>query len=378
MLELLILLLVAGSVILARMMALQERWTACRVAAERLRVARICLPLTVVPGFLLRPDVPWRDLGSPRLARAAALAERGEAEEVKRAVRDQGLPVTANVPNLRADAACLQVMVKDQHRYHRRNVRKLERAGADVADVHQRRVLAGGRDGRRTFFQTVALFPTCDRGRSSSCGRTAWSGDAAGDCASNRAERGGREETGGNWRAAGSAHRQGATGGGGVAGAARAGVRGRRRDGGRDRGMARAGAPRAGRFPVNETILVIKRPIAVPVMFAAEDGVCETLEGLVRYQAGDAILTGVSGEQWPVARATFAASYDPAPDGPAGAFVKRPIPAQARRITEPCQVEVGWQDDPLEGRPGDWLLQYADGNWGVVSDAIFRETYVPV
>ena len=33
--------------------------------------------------------------------------------------------------------------------------------------------------------------------------------------------------------------------------------------------------------------------------------------------------------------------------------------------------------DLLRGKPGDWLLRHQDGNYGVVADAIFRETYEP-
>jgi hypothetical protein len=51
--------------------------------------------------------------------------------------------------------------------------------------------------------------------------------------------------------------------------------------------------------------------------------------------------------------------------------------AHAVRLERPRDVPVGWQDDPLHGRPGDWLLQYADGTYGVMRDVIFRESYAP-
>ena len=44
---------------------------------------------------------------------------------------------------------------------------------------------------------------------------------------------------------------------------------------------------------------VCKRLVPVPVAFALADGVCETLEGPVHYQKGDALLTGVQGERYP-------------------------------------------------------------------------------
>ena len=63
---------------------------------------------------------------------------------------------------------------------------------------------------------------------------------------------------------------------------------------------------------------VTKKPIPVSVAFAPADGVCGTLEGPVRYRAGDAILTGVQGEHWPIQRDAFLASYAPVPPTRAG------------------------------------------------------------
>jgi len=118
----------------------------------------------------------------------------------------------------------------------------------------------------------------------------------------------------------------------------------------------------------------------VPVAFAPADGVCQTLEGPVGMRAGDAVLTGVRGEQWPVQRHLFLASYAPEPPTEAGQDgLYRKIPSQtlALQLERPAAVPVGWQKDPLLGRAGDWLLRYADGSHGVVQDAIFRETYRP-
>ncbi|HEX8168345.1 MAG TPA: PGDYG domain-containing protein [Beijerinckiaceae bacterium] len=125
---------------------------------------------------------------------------------------------------------------------------------------------------------------------------------------------------------------------------------------------------------------VCKKPIPVQVEFAAADGVCETLEGPVRFRAGDAILTGVEGERWPVRREMFLSGYEPVPPvraGENGSYRKRPTVAYALRLDRPRDVPVSWQDDPLHGRAGDWLLHYADGTYGVVRDPIFRKSYSP-
>ncbi|HXW24244.1 MAG TPA: PGDYG domain-containing protein [Xanthobacteraceae bacterium] len=125
---------------------------------------------------------------------------------------------------------------------------------------------------------------------------------------------------------------------------------------------------------------VYKKPIPLQATFALADGVCKTLEGPVRFRAGDAILTGSRGEHWPVGRGLFLSSYEPVPPtraGENGRYRKAPAVAHAIRLDRPREVPVGWQNDPLHGQPGDWLLRYADGSHGVVQDAIFRETYAP-
>jgi hypothetical protein len=125
---------------------------------------------------------------------------------------------------------------------------------------------------------------------------------------------------------------------------------------------------------------VCKNPDPVPVTIASTDGACETLEGTVRYRAGDAILTGIQGERWPVQRELFLASYEPvAPTvaGTDGLYRKAPSVTRALRLRRAVRVPVGWQNDPLRGRRGDWLLLYTDGSHGVARDSVFRASYGP-
>jgi len=127
-----------------------------------------------------------------------------------------------------------------------------------------------------------------------------------------------------------------------------------------------------------QALRVSKKPILVRVEFATADGVCETLEGPVRYRAGDAILTGIKGERWPVKPDTFFSSYEavaPTKSAEGGNYRKAPSVAYACRVDRAQDVPVGWQDDPLHARPGDWLLQYPDGSYGVMQDSIFRDSY---
>src|SRR5262249_10597889 len=105
-------------------------------------------------------------------------------------------------------------------------------------------------------------------------------------------------------------------------------LRGGRSDGTREHLVARPGSTLPGRPAVTDdppalaaaprTLRVCKKPAPVRTEFAGADGVCATLEGPVRYKAGDAIVTGVRGEQWPVERESFPASYEPVPPTRAG------------------------------------------------------------
>jgi len=129
-----------------------------------------------------------------------------------------------------------------------------------------------------------------------------------------------------------------------------------------------------------DALRVCKKPVAVEVEFAATDGVCKTLEGEVRYSAGDALLTGSHGDHWPVRRDLFRSSYAPIPPtraGENGRYRKLPALAHALRLSDSFDIPANWQRETLHGRPGDWLLRYADGSFGILQDDIFRETYGP-
>jgi hypothetical protein len=122
---LLLILLLVSLVLLSR---LQERWTACRLGAEQLRIARMSLPLLVLPPALATED---RKLEGERVDyQLAALAQ------VKRAVRQQGLPcVDYGSTTPAAGAAWPRLIVADQLHYHESNHITLERAEKSLGAV---------------------------------------------------------------------------------------------------------------------------------------------------------------------------------------------------------------------------------------------------
>ena len=118
---------------------------------------------------------------------------------------------------------------------------------------------------------------------------------------------------------------------------------------------------------------VMKKAVVVRFERAAAEQVVQTLEGPVTAQPGDAIITGVKGERYPIQAPKFEASYDV--DEAAGTCWKKPIVVEAIREEAPFTVKVSWANEPLQGKAGDYRLIYGPGDEGAVDAAIFAETY---
>ena len=136
-----------------------------------------------------------------------------------------------------------------------------------------------------------------------------------------------------------------------------------------------------------------KRPIPLQVHFATEadltrtdgvfnDGRIRTRETAVgdpgvRFAVGDAIVTGTRDEVWPIRRSRFEATYTPSDEGGAfgtdGRFHKVAGPVPVCCMDEPFTVSASWGE--LTGNPGDYLVQYGPGEFGIVSTDSFDDTY---
>lgn len=118
----------------------------------------------------------------------------------------------------------------------------------------------------------------------------------------------------------------------------------------------------------------------VTVEFAAAAGELMSLEGPNRYLPGDALITGSTGERWVVSRERFDPKYVPAdaglPHGEPGRYRNRPSIVLAKRMDEPFTiVRSASGGDRLTGAAGDWAMQYAPGDYGVVQAARFAKVY---
>ncbi|RKP58580.1 PGDYG domain-containing protein [Pararobbsia silviterrae] len=116
----------------------------------------------------------------------------------------------------------------------------------------------------------------------------------------------------------------------------------------------------------------------VTVAFAREDGELLSREGPNRYRAGDALITGSTGDRWSVTRDRFDLKYVPvAPTlaGGDGPYRARPVAVLAKQIHEPFSIARVAGGDRLKGVAHDWVMQYAPGDYGLVENARFKQVY---
>ncbi len=116
----------------------------------------------------------------------------------------------------------------------------------------------------------------------------------------------------------------------------------------------------------------------VRVSFARAPGVLQSREGGNRYQIGDALVTGSTGDQWVVSRARFDQKYQlvaPGVLGGADEYENIPKPVLARQIAEAFTIARSEGGDWISGEPMDWLIQYAPGDFGIVQNTKFRAVY---
>jgi uncharacterized protein (DUF2237 family) len=116
----------------------------------------------------------------------------------------------------------------------------------------------------------------------------------------------------------------------------------------------------------------------VTVEFASIAGELMSREGPNRFLPNDAIVTGSTGDRWCVSRERFEAKYEaiePTAFGFPGHYRNKPIPVLAKQMTEVFSIARSSGGDILRGKRGDWLLQYAPGDYGVVEKARFESVY---
>lgn len=116
------------------------------------------------------------------------------------------------------------------------------------------------------------------------------------------------------------------------------------------------------------------KTIEVSVTFAVKDGFLATLEGYVPYSVGDALMTGVQGERWPIERKKFEEWYR-AVKGKPGIFYKIKS-VLAKKMEHAFRVPITKDEKTfLIGKAGDWAVQTTLGHLSVIEDKIFKQSY---
>jgi PGDYG protein len=116
----------------------------------------------------------------------------------------------------------------------------------------------------------------------------------------------------------------------------------------------------------------------VEVEFARDDGSLQSREGKNSYSIGDALITGSTGDRWSVTRDRFDAKYTaiaPGRPGENGRYVNIPQPILAQQMLQSFSIERQAGGDIIHGKAGDWLLQYAPGDYGIVEASKFAKVY---
>lgn len=114
------------------------------------------------------------------------------------------------------------------------------------------------------------------------------------------------------------------------------------------------------------------------VTFAKTSRTIQTLEGKAHCEAGDAIITGVIGEQWPVQAADFPRKFFPGEGQAAGAsgrYLKYFASVQAARLDTSLEIELSDGRGCLQGKPGDWCVWYGPEDASIVRSDVFVRTY---
>lgn len=127
-----------------------------------------------------------------------------------------------------------------------------------------------------------------------------------------------------------------------------------------------------------DTKKVISRYIQRRVVFAKGAEIIETPEGPVRCQAGDAIVSDGPTHKWPIRIELFRNTYIPAQGtiyGTDGIYEKHQRNALALKVEDSTRIDMADDLGVLRGEPGDWIIDYGDGDLAIVTQDMFERLY---
>lgn len=123
----------------------------------------------------------------------------------------------------------------------------------------------------------------------------------------------------------------------------------------------------------NDAFQAYKRPAREPYEIADQPGTIDTLEGPVKYSAGDYIMTGPKGEQYPISPEKFEELKTDNGDGTAS---PKKIIKLCKIADHDGEVVLKYNGSKLAYHSGeDVIVRHGPGDYGVVKADIFKQTY---
>ena len=113
-----------------------------------------------------------------------------------------------------------------------------------------------------------------------------------------------------------------------------------------------------------------------PFRVAKDSGVIDTLEGPVKYNPGDYIMTGPKGEEYPIGSETFAKLKSDNGDGTAS---PKKIVKLCKLADHDGEVTLQYNGSQLAyHKDEDVIVRHGENDYGVVKKDIFAQTYEKV
>ena len=120
--------------------------------------------------------------------------------------------------------------------------------------------------------------------------------------------------------------------------------------------------------------VAFKRPAWLTYQLAEEERIVETKEGTQIARQGDAIVTGIKGERWPIPKDKHD-GYDFKEENGVTSISKKLALVAVAFANEPMNVKLSWSDNPLEAKSDDAIVRYGANDFGVVDREIYEKTY---
>lgn len=121
----------------------------------------------------------------------------------------------------------------------------------------------------------------------------------------------------------------------------------------------------------------MKLPHVVYAEPVVQEASISTREGIVPALVGDYVLSDTDGNRWPVSKQHLDSSYEVIGYQTGGRLTLqgKSVKVEAIQVTQDISVPIRPGGVLLAGRPGDWLLRYPSGDFGIVASHLFFNSY---